>query len=152
MTVQVNQHYLYPGALYVDTKPTQITTILGTCVAVCLYDNALKFGGMNHYLLPLWNGEGLASPRYGNIAIEKLIERMMENGSLVSNLQAKIFGGKVDERGTVYNIGQRNIEIAETMLEDYKIPIISKSVGQSKGRKILFLNHTGEVFMKYLNS
>jgi len=44
-------------------------------------------------MLPLWNGEGLASPKYGNIAIEKLIERMLYLGSRKANLQAKIFGG-----------------------------------------------------------
>ena len=70
------KHFLYPGAIYISPEPTLITTILGSCVAICLYDPILQIGGMNHYMLPLWNGQGLASPRYGNIAIEKLITNL----------------------------------------------------------------------------
>jgi len=66
-----NTHFLYPAALFASRTPHMVTTILGSCVAICLYDPILKFGGINHYMLPLWNGQGLASPKYGNIAIEK---------------------------------------------------------------------------------
>lgn len=150
--MEFKKHYLYPGALIASSTPHQVTTVLGTCVAVCLWDDALKIGGINHYLLPLWNGEGLASPRYGNIAIDKLIERMLENGSMVQNIKAKIFGGKSDDtKDSVYNIGQRNSDFAEEYLSDLNIPIVSKSIGGNKGRKILYNTHTGEVLMKYLS-
>ena len=69
--------FIYPGNLEVSVKPIMFTTILGSCVAVCIWDNKLKFGGMNHFMLPLWNGEGLASPKYGNIAIDKLVKKML---------------------------------------------------------------------------
>lgn len=145
-------HYLYPGGLFVTVPSYRITTILGTCVAVCLWDSLLKVGGINHYLLPLWNGDGLASPRYGNIAIEKLVERMMENGSRLTDIQAKVFGGKIDDKKeSVYNIGQRNIDLAFSTLKECNIPIVSKSIGGNKGRKILFFSDTGQVLMKYLN-
>ena len=87
----IEQHYLYPSALFASARPHKVVTVLGSCVSVCLWDPFLRIGGINHYMLPLWNGEGLASPKYGNIAIEKLIERMLYLGSRKSNLQAKIW-------------------------------------------------------------
>ena len=85
--------YLYPAALVVPKKPTIVHTILGSCVSVCLFDKKNNFGGINHFMLPLWNGNGLASPKYGNIAIEKLYENMLQTGSEHKNLIAKVFGG-----------------------------------------------------------
>ncbi|HEX2974864.1 MAG TPA: chemotaxis protein CheD, partial [Bacteroidales bacterium] len=57
-------HFLYPSTLFVSREPVIVNTILGSCVAVCLYDTLLKYGGINHYMLPLWNGQGLASPKF----------------------------------------------------------------------------------------
>ncbi len=88
-----NPHFLYPGTLFASKNSYQIITILGSCVAVCLWDSVQEIGGMNHFLLPLWNGHGLASPKYGNIAMEKLIDKMISIGSKKRNLQAKVFGG-----------------------------------------------------------
>ena len=68
--------FLAQSQIFSDTRPHRLSTVLGSCVAVCLWDQRLKFGGMNHYMLPMWNGAGLASPKYGNIAIPKLIEQM----------------------------------------------------------------------------
>lgn len=144
--------FLYPAALYADREPTQVVTILGSCVAVCLWDPVRKIGGINHFMLPLWNGEGLASPRYGNIAIDKLIEQMTELGSRKKNLKAKVFGGGevLEIQNASFNIGLRNIEMGINQLQEHNIPIISKSVGGKFGRKILFYTGTGEVRMKYV--
>ena len=65
--------FIHVGQIHVDTSPSAISTVLGSCVAVCLYDTKLGMGGMNHYLLPFWNGNGLQSPKFGNISIPKLI-------------------------------------------------------------------------------
>ena len=86
-------HFLYPSAIFASPEPYVIKTILGSCVAVCFWDRVLKIGGMCHYMLPFWNGEGLASPKYGNIAIEKLLEKMYALGSNRFNIVAKVFGG-----------------------------------------------------------
>ncbi len=131
--------FIFPGNLEITKKPSQLTTILGSCVAVCLWDNKLHYGGMNHFMLPLWNGEGLASPKYGNISIEKLVEKMVWMGSSIENLEAKIFGGgNVLESGNnLYNIGERNIEIAISMIKEYGIRITNSSTGGKRGRKIL---------------
>ena len=146
------KHFLYPGAIYMSTEPALVTTILGSCVAICLYDPILQIGGINHYMLPLWNGQGLASPRYGNIAIEKLIANIIALGSKKENLKAKIFGGAEIIATSVnqFMIGKRNIIIAKEILHEENIPIVSSSTGGKLGRKIIFNTETGEVRQKYV--
>jgi len=148
----LGSHFLYPAALYASKEPFQINTILGSCVAVCFYDRVLKYGGMCHYMLPYWNGEGLASPKYGNIAVEKLLEKMYTFGSKKFNLVAKVFGGGevIDTKNSQFNIGERNIKLAWEVLEEQKIEIVSSSVGGKLGRKIIFYTHTGEVKQRYV--
>ncbi|MBP8849196.1 MAG: chemotaxis protein CheD [Breznakibacter sp.] len=146
------QHFLYPSSLFVSKEPYLVKTILGSCVAICIWDKRLKIGGLNHYMLPTWNGNDLASPKYGNIAIDKLIEKMVFYGSRVEDLQAKVFGGgeMMDTGKSKMLIGERNIRIAKLMLEERKIPIIASSTGGKLGRKILFFTDTGEVRHKFL--
>ena len=145
-------HFLYPAELFISKTPYQVNTILGSCVSVCLFDPVTHIGGINHFMLPYWNGQGLASPKYGNIAIERLTDKMISLGCNKINIKAKIFGGgEVIETNIVqFHIGKRNIELARTMLEDLKIPIISSSVGGKLGRKIEFLTSTGDVRQKYV--
>lgn len=147
-----NSHYLLPGNLFVHREEYQVLTVLGSCISVCLWDSRQKIGGINHYMLPLWNGEGLASPRFGNIAITKLIEKMLEQGADKRNLQAKIFGGgdMLKSTSAFMNIGQRNIVLAEDLLREERIPIVSADTGGKYGRKLLFNTHTGVVLVKLL--
>lgn len=148
----LESHFLYPAALFASEKPFQINTILGSCVAVCFWDNILKTGGMCHYMLPYWNGEGLASPKYGNIAIEKLLEKMYSFGSKKANIIAKVFGGGevIETKNPMFHIGERNIQLAREQLKELKIPVISSSVGGKNGRKIIFYTETGEVKQRYV--
>lgn len=147
------QHFLYPSSLFASREPYVVKTILGSCVSICLWDKRLKIGGINHYMLPSWNGNDLASPKYGNIALDKLIDRMMALGSRLDDLQAKVFGGGelLDAgKGNSIVIGERNILVARLMLEERKIPIVASSLGGKRGRKILFFTDTGEVRHKFL--
>jgi len=146
--------FLLPSQIFVTSENYKITTILGSCVAICLWDGVKKIGGMNHFLLPYWNGNGLASPKYGSIAIKKLIIRMIKEGSNSKDIKAKIFGGGnlLDLDSSMFNIGQRNIAIAERILNENRIDIIANSVGGNKGRKILFDTKTGIVKQKILQS
>jgi chemotaxis protein CheD len=149
------KHYLYPAGLFMNKDPYHITTILGTCVSVCLWDQSLKIGGINHFMLPLWNGEGLASPKYGNIAIEKLLEKMEQAGSQKKNIIAKVFGGKEETNATgnnCFRIGERNVEMAVDTLAEVKIRVIASSLGGPNGRKLQFFSNTGEVFMNFLKN
>lgn len=149
----LKSHYLYPGNIFAHQEPHVITTVLGSCVSVCLWDKVLMVGGINHYMLPLWNGEGLATPKYGNIAISKLYEKMLGFGSKHSNIQAKVFGGAevLAVTHAVLNVGERNVILAMDTLKQMKIPIKSKDVSGKRGRKLLFETHTGKVLLKRLS-
>jgi chemotaxis protein CheD len=147
-------HFLYPSTIFVSAHPTRIQTILGSCVAVCIYDSHFCIGGMNHFMLPWWDGHGMPSPKYGDVAIRKLIEKMASLGCGKPNLVAKIFGGADQHelgQGT-YNIGGRNVVTAETILELEGINIVARSTGGTMGRKILFDTHTNKVLVKSLKA
>ncbi len=145
-------HFLFPSALFVSKSPQLVTTILGSCVAICMWDKTIRVGGINHFMLPLWNGKGLASPKYGNVAIEKLITNMIRNGCNKKNITAKIFGGGevIKHTKPQFNIGERNITIAKEILKEENIKVIASSVGGKRGRKIIFDTYTGSVKMKFI--
>jgi len=146
------KYYLLPGALKFSRKPMEITTLLGSCVSVCLWDKNLKIGGINHYMMPFWNGTGLASPKYGNIAIEKLIKNMVNLGAQRNNIVAKVFGGAavLNSSECIFNIGERNIVIQENVLKQLDITVVAKSLGGDRGRKLIFNTDTGVVKMKFI--
>jgi len=146
--------YLYPSALVVPRTSAIVHTILGSCVAVCLYDVKKQIGGINHFMLPLWNGRGLASPKYGNIAIKKLYEKMINNNANPSSIVAKIFGGGevISSTNSSFHVGIRNIILAREMLEQLRIPIVAESTGGKLGRKIIFNTNTGEVTHRFVKS
>lgn len=148
------EHFLYPSAIFASSEPARVQTILGSCVAVCLYDTMLGTGGINHFMLPHWTGQGIPSPKYGDIAIKRLIEKMNGLGSLKQNIVAKIFGGAEQLGGGdgSYNIGLRNVLVAEKMLAAEGIAIISRSTGGVTGRNIVFYTHSNKVLVKALKS
>jgi len=145
----VNKHFLFPGTIFAEPLEYTISTVLGSCVAVCLWDHVAHKGGMNHMMLPLWNGEGLATPKYGNIAMEKLLAKVLSIGCRRENLVAKVFGG-ANVSGTgmeVFMIGDRNITLAFQMLEEFRISVVAKDVGGRVGRKIIMNTATGSVLV-----
>ena len=149
--VNINKHYLYPGKIFSSKKPHIVDTILGSCIAVFLWDPILQFGCVNHFMLPLWNKEGDPSFKYGNVAIPELIKRMQKMGSNKKNIKAKIFGGSgIGHSNGMFNIGRRNIILAQDMLRNEKIPIVSCSVGGSLGRKVIFYSASGDVLISYI--
>ncbi|MBN2486589.1 MAG: chemotaxis protein CheD [Bacteroidales bacterium] len=154
MTELTESIFLYPAALVVPNKQVIVHTILGSCVSVCLFDTVNKIGGINHYMLPFWNGNGLPSPKYGNIAIEKLYEKLIIAGANPDYIIAKVFGGGEVIQTTIphFNIGKKNILVAHEILKLNKIKIAAESTGGKLGRKIVFNTYTGEVTQRYVNS
>ena len=142
--------FVHSGAIFITTEPSVISTVLGTCIAVCLWDKHLKHAGMNHYVLPIWDGSGLPSPRFGNIAISKLIQEMEKVGSRKHNLIAKVFGGKEvgQDRESILNIGWRNAVLAVSELREAGIDILAIDVGGNFGRKILFNSENGVISLR----
>ncbi len=149
---KVPSHYLYPCMVFAHRQAFEVTTVLGSCVAVCLWDAGMQMGGINHYMLALWNGDGLPTPKYGNIAIQKLIRAMLDRGCTRERLVAKVFGGGnvIGSSQGAITVGERNIAVAWDLLRDAGIPIVASDVGGDSGRKIIFNTRTGTVLMSRL--
>ena len=148
----MRQHSLMMGQIHVAAGSCTITTVLGSCVAVCLWDQGAAVGGMNHFMLPRWDGHGLPSPRFGNIAIPKLIEAMVAVGARRPHLVAKVFGGgNVLGQGELlprFNVGVRNADYALQALELEQIPIVAYKLKPDHGTKIAFETASGEVILR----
>jgi chemotaxis protein CheD len=147
-----SDYFLHPSTLLVSRDLQWVTTVLGSCVSVCFCDPKNNIGGINHYMLPYWNGDGLESPKYGNVAILQLFNKMLAFGVKKDDIVCKIFGGAevLGEQNSVFNVGQRNIELAFKMVTELGISVANYSIGGKAGRKIYFNTGTGEVLQKYL--
>ena len=150
--MSIKKHYLLPGDILVSVVPMEITTVLGSCVSVCLYDPVTKIGGINHYLLPGNGSEAHADASKGNTSIPLLVKMMLNRGAIRENLKAKIFGGAspVAAEQSLYAIGKRNIAVAIDILKQEGIYLAARDTGGSQGRKIIFHTATGKVTMQLL--
>lgn len=145
---------IYAGELYVSNDDEIIETLLGSCVAVCLYDPERKISGMNHFMLPgrISKSDIFVdrSARYGISAIDELIKQLEELGALRENLIAKLFGGgHVLSNGCdSVDIPFENIRLAKVILELEDISIEEIDVGDKYTRKVLMDVKTGKVYLK----
>jgi chemotaxis protein CheD len=80
--------YPHPGQLFASAEPASVTTVLGSCVSVCLWDRDRGIGGINHFVLPIWAGNGTSSPRFGNVAMEALLARLVGLGARARDVEA----------------------------------------------------------------
>ena len=125
------------GEHLVTSDPNVVlSTVLGSCVAMCLRDPVAGVGGMNHFLLPEGAGVGAdASRRYGAYAMELLINDVLKAGGRRDRLEAKLFGG-----GRMFDslsdVGAANADFAEKFLADEGIPVVSRSLRGAGGRRI----------------
>jgi chemotaxis protein CheD len=118
------------------------STILGSCVAVCLHDPLLRIGGMNHFLLPEKSGAGLDEMSHGLHAMELLINDMLKRGAAKTRMTAKLFGGAHMIEG-LSDVGPRNAEFAKTFITSEGILLAGESLGGTQARKIRFWPHSG---------
>ena len=145
------KEFLHPGQMCVSSEPCTVTTIAGSCVVVCLWDPILRNGGVTHYILAQWDGTGQPSSRYGDIAIELLVNKMAALGSYRHKLQAHVFGGACmfeSLRARKQSLSGMNIEIALKLLAKYNIKILTQQVGGRKGRKVVFQTFDGSFTVK----
>ena len=147
------KYYLLASKIFFSTEEYEITTILGSCVSVCLWDSKLKFGGMTHYLLPKCKVNCKSDMTYGNTAIPMLLDLMLKNNSSLQNIKARIYGGaQMFNTYLETSIGEQNINIALKILNELKIDIIDKDTGDKFGRKIIFNNVKNFLTLKKLNT
>ncbi|MBR4824219.1 MAG: chemotaxis protein CheD [Spirochaetaceae bacterium] len=146
---------ILPGEFYSTDKPVLISTVLGSCISIALYDPDLKLGGLNHFMLPTTNRTQEISieeqGRYGDFAMELLLNDMFKKGAKKENLKAKVFGGGnvLDDGGFHKNrTGLNNISFALEYLQTENIPIIANDTGGIFPRKIFYDPQTSKIYLK----
>lgn len=143
-----------PGEHYVTGAPDEmVVTVLGSCVAACIRDPLIGFGGMNHFMLPqssdgTW-GAGSASMRYGNFAMEVLINEILARGGRRERLEIKVFGGG-NVLASATPVGTRNAAFVETYLEAEGLTAVARHLGGSHPRRVHYFPVTGKVMLREL--
>ncbi|WP_456471860.1 chemotaxis protein CheD [Methanocaldococcus sp.] len=141
------------GGIEVAKSPEILETLLGSCVAIMLYDKGKKIGGMAHSVLPEAKTKNVRDPgKYVNTAIPALITKMAVEGARPNKLIAKLAGGAHMFRSVGgINVGERNIEMARKLLKEYRIPIVGEDVGGNSSRIVKFYLKDGKVEVKRKN-
>jgi chemotaxis protein CheD len=148
---------IMPGELYVSAHGEMIVTVLGSCISTCIRDRKLGIGGMNHFMLPMqgkysgsWgNDVDSSATRYGNWAMEYLINAILNLGGNKKNFEVKVFGGgKVLANAT--DVGSNNIEFVTEYLRSEMLITVASDVGGIYPRKVLYFPDTGKVKVRRL--
>ena len=149
---------ILPGEYYVTCSEEIIVTVLGSCISACIRDRVTGVGGMNHFMLPesasdgKWAGASVnTATRYGNYAMEHMINDILKNGARRENLEIKICGGgRILKQMT--DIGMKNIAFVRTYLNMEGFTIESEDVGDIYPRKVQYMPATGKLRVKKLRS
>jgi len=149
---------ILPGEYYVTTNNEAIVTVLGSCVSACIRDKVFGIGGMNHFMLPVnknMTDAEVASlsnaGRYGNFAMEKMINDILKHGGTRENLEVKIFGGgRVLQNMQSLDVGNRNISFVREYIDTEKLLLVGEDVGDVFPRKVIYFPLTGKVRVKKL--
>ena len=156
-TGTLQQAYLHAGHMVISREPCRVTTVLGSCVAVGLWDPASGVGGVNHFLLPVgfFDRSDPLSVRFGNVAVRTLIREVVAAGARRRTLQAKLFGGACvlgafKGSGAGMHLGQKNVDVARQILIDEGIPVTAEDVEGERGRKLIFQTHDGAAWVRSL--
>lgn len=140
--------YVVAGEVRVEPAPAQLTTVVGSCVAVTLWCAEAGIGGINHYLLPR-STEGKRSAQYGDLAIAALVDAMISAGAPPTRIVAKVFGGAVSGQYR-WHVGPENVLVAWEHLSRMKIPVAAADVGGRRGRRVTLDTQSGIAQIRYL--
>ena len=138
------------GDIHCSADTKTLTTVLGSCVAVCLWDKVRGFGGMNHFVLPN-DRHHERSARYGDVAIDELEAGLLRLGCRIEDLQAKVFGGAaVLPFGGGETVGSNNVHLALERLHRDRIRITAQRTGGILGLQVRFQTRTGDAFVRHI--
>jgi chemotaxis protein CheD len=158
-TQQVFAAKILPGEFYVTAQDEIVVTVLGSCVSACVRDSVFGIGGMNHFMLPIqlgdggsWEKKGLGlATRYGNHAMEHLVNEILKNGGMRKNLEVKVFGGgKILAQMT--DIGEKNIQFVLEYINTEGLKLLNQDLGDIYPRKVQYHPKSGKVRVKKLRS
>ncbi len=147
---------ILPGEFYVSQKNERIETILGSCISACVRDPVAGVGGMNHFMLPVNKNTRDAQElsdanRYGNFAMENLVNTLLSKGAKRERLEFKLFGGG-RIMSSMTNIGWYNIGFAFDYIYTEGFKIVSQDIGDIYPRKVLYYPLSGRVRVRRLNA
>ncbi len=151
---------LLPGEYYVTRHTEMISTVLGSCVSACIRDARLGYGGMNHFMLPLdgsmgqsvWGAAASAATRYGNVAMERLINDILKLGGKRENLEIKLVGGGRVLADMTTDIGARNIAFVRDYVAAEGFKVLGEDLGDVFPRKVVYFPQTGRIRVRKLSS
>lgn len=151
---------LLPGEYYVTPHAEVVSTVLGSCVSACIRDARLNIGGMNHFMLPLdssngesaWGSAGSAATRYGNVAMERLINDILKLGGRREDLELKLVGGGRVLSDMTTDIGARNIEFVRDYVRAEGFKVLGEDLGDVYGRRVLYFPQTGRIRVRKLTA
>jgi chemotaxis protein CheD len=147
-----------PGEYYVTGHSEVITTVLGSCVSACIRDSRLGFGGMNHFMLPLdgsqgqsaWGAVASAATRYGNVAMERLINDILKMGGRRENLEIKLVGGGRVLADMTTDIGARNIDFVRQYVASEGFKVMGEDLGDVHARRVVYFPQSGRMRVRKL--
>jgi chemotaxis protein CheD len=145
--------YLHAGHVLVSPTPCRVTTVLGSCVAVGIWDPEAGIGGLNHFLLPHSTVDQKDSTRFGDAAMRALIEGVVAAGGRRRGLLAKVFGGAcvlTPFQASGWHLGAQNVKAARRLLLEERIPVAAEDVEGERGRKLIFQTHDGSAWVRAL--
>jgi chemotaxis protein CheD len=151
MTEQRHTKFVHPGEMCVSDAPLRIVTVVGSCVAVCLFDRVARVGGLVHFVLPERSGLQGNALRFGSEAISKLIQALRGWRADTRRLDAKVFGGAAIAAGAAAasgSLGERNARVALAELARVGIPVVGQDTGGARGRKLLFHPDEGRAWVR----
>jgi chemotaxis protein CheD len=151
MTVKV-----LPGEYYVSDQEEMVSTVLGSCVSVCIHDVRLRFGGMNHFMLPepvgerdSWSSTVGRAARYGSDAMEQLINAIIKVGGRRADMRLKVFGGG-RVLAQMSDVGKRNIEFVKRYIATEELTLLASDLGGEYPRQVQFFPHSGRARVRLL--
>lgn len=150
----MKQIFLLPGQWAVPHEPSELTTILGPCVALCLFDRVRSIGGMNHFLLAVGGVSGRERSRYGDTSCEDLVQCFFASGSRPADLEARIVGGANVGKLVVAegaSLGERNAEMARLIMRRHDITIGFEDTGGPNARRLRYRTGVGILEVKTID-
>ena len=152
---------ILPGEFYVTKQDEAISTVLGSCISACIWDEKMAIGGMNHFMLPIkgdsfgahgWQNDNSYTCRYGLWAMEYLINEILKYGGSRDNLKVKLFGGGQVIASMSSDVGAKNIQFAQEYVANEGLHVVGSDVGGPWPRKILFFPATGKALVKKIQA
>lgn len=142
------------GEVCASAEDIELSTIVGSCITVCLYDPMARCGGMNHFLLPRNNvGAVSAASSYGDVAMSLLLQALEQCGGRSERMHAKVFGAAEVLRfaPNEATVGELNRQFVDACLKQLRIPIMASHIGGSSGMHVRFLCRSGQAFVRYVD-